>query len=124
MLFTITVETAFNAEHQLTLPDGSCEDLHEHCWKVRAAVSTRALDKMDVVMDFNLLKQHLDGILAPLTGVKLERVEYFVNEGINASAETVARYIYKELAPMLPDNVSLQFTEVMEQAGCWAKYSK
>ena len=127
-MFTITVETEFNASHQLTLPDGSVEDLHEHCWKVRAAVSVEKLDKMDTVMDFHELKRYLDEILAPLAGTNLEEVEYFVDAGINASAETVVRYIYEQLSSKLEgevaDNAALEFAEVMEQADCWAKYEK
>lgn len=123
-MFTITVETTFDATHQLTLPDGSVEELHEHCFKVRAAVSAQTLDKMDTVMDFHLLKQQLDDILAPLVGQNLEEVEYFVDAGINASAETVARYIYERLSPLMADNAALRFAEVMEQADCWAKYEK
>ena len=123
-MFTITVETEFNASHQLTLPDGSVEELHEHCFKVRAAVSAQTLDKMDVVMDFHLLKQQLDEILAPLVGQNLEEVEYFIDAGINASAETVARYIHEQLSPKLADNAALEFIEVMEHPDCWAKYAK
>ena len=123
-MFTITVETEFDAAHQLTLGDGSVEDLHEHCWKVRVAVSAQTLDKMDTVMDFHLLKQQLDEILGPLAGTNLEEVEYFVDAGINASAETVAKYIYEQLSPLMADNATLRFVEVMEQADCWAKYEK
>ena len=127
-MFTITVETAFDAAHQLTLPDGSVEELHSHRWEVRAAVSAEVLDKMDVVMDFHLLKQQLDEILAPLMGQRLERIKYFVDAGINASAETVARYIYEKLSSVLEgevaDNVTLELIEVMEQTDCWAKYEK
>ena len=127
-MFTITVETEFNAAHQLTLPDGTVEDLHEHCFKVRVAVSAETLDKMDVVMDFHLLKQQLDDILAPLVGQNLEEVEYFVDAGINASAETLVRYIYEKLSLVMEggvaDNVALEFAEVMEHPDCWAKYAK
>jgi len=123
-LFTITVETTFKAAHQLRLADGSVEDLHEHCFKVRAAVSGKVLDEIDTVMDFHVLKGQLDEILAPLAGQKLEQVKYFADAGINASAETVARYIYERLADLIVDNVHLEFVEVMEQADCWAKYGK
>ena len=123
-LFTITVETTFNASHQLMLAGGSKEPLHEHDWKVRVSVSTAQLDEAGLVMDFYELKIKIDAALIPLTGKKLEDVPFFADGGINASAETVSQYIYDNLASILPDNVELSFVEVMEQADCWAKHSK
>ena len=123
-MFTITVETIFNAAHQLTLADGSKEPLHEHSWKVRVAVSARQLDETGLVMDFYELKIKIAGVLVALAGKKLEDVPYFAAGGLNASAEAVSQYIYDNLASILPDNVELSFVEVMEQADCWAKYSK
>jgi 6-pyruvoyl-tetrahydropterin synthase len=123
-LFTITVGTIFTASHQLTLADGSKEPLHEHDWKVRVAVSAEQLDGTGLVMDFYELKIKIAAVLVALGGAKLEDVPYFADGGINASAETVSQYIYDKLASILPDNVELSFVEVMEQAGCWAKYSK
>jgi 6-pyruvoyltetrahydropterin/6-carboxytetrahydropterin synthase len=123
-LFTITVEIIFSASHQLTLADGSKEPLHEHDWKVRVAVSAAQLDETGLVMDFYELKIKIAAALVDLAGKKLEDVPYFADGGINASAETVSRYIYEKLAPALPDNVELSFVEVMEQSDCWAKYSK
>jgi 6-pyruvoyltetrahydropterin/6-carboxytetrahydropterin synthase len=123
-LFTITVEIIFSASHQLTLADGSKEPLHEHDWRVRVAVSAAKLDETGLVMDFYELKIKIAAALVDLAGKKLEDVPYFADGGINASAETVSRYIYEKLAPALPDNVELSFVEVMEQSDCWAKYSK
>jgi 6-pyruvoyltetrahydropterin/6-carboxytetrahydropterin synthase len=123
-LFTITVEIIFTASHQLTLADGSKEPLHEHDWKVRVSVCAAQLDEAWLVMDFYELKIKIAAALVDLAGKKLEDVPYFADGGINASAETVSQYIYDNLASILPDNVELSFVEVMEQADCWAKYSK
>ena len=56
-MFTISVETSFNASHQLTLPDGSKEQKHCHNWIVIAEVSRAELDSTGLVMDFNKLKK-------------------------------------------------------------------
>ena len=51
-MFVITVETGFKAWHQLTLVGGEKEDMHEHNWLVRSAVSACALDESGLAMDF------------------------------------------------------------------------
>ena len=120
-MYTITVQTTFKALHQLPLPDGTREPLHEHDWVVRTAVSTDGLDKMGLAIDFNKLKSILDSILAPLNGRKLEEAAAFANTP--ASAELVAKYIYEQVKPWLATGKKLEYVEVMEAQDCWAKYS-
>ena len=122
-MYTITIETSFNAYHQLTLPDGSKEPLHDHQWKLIAAVSSDQLDTMGCVMDFHKLKKIIDKTLSPLTGQTLENLDYFADNSINASAENVAKYIYDIILPQLPQNVRLSYINLMEAPDCWAKYT-
>ena len=120
-MYTITVETKFKAKHQLTLADGSLEELHEHEWIVRAAVSVSKLDKAGLAIDFHNLKKKVEKTTSSLKGVQLESVAHF--QGINASAENVAKYVYDKLQQALANHVKLRYVETGEEPGCWAKYS-
>ena len=121
-MFTVTVENTFAAQHQLIMPDGKVEPLHAHDWIVRTAVSAPKLDKTGLALDFNLLKQKLEKITAPLNDTKLQDLYTF--HGVNPSAENVAKYIFTKLEPLLPANVKLKYVEVCEAPGCWAKFSR
>ena len=121
-MFTISVETHFQALHQLTFPDGSKEPLHRHDWLVTADVSSRSLNDMGLVMDFHQLKTMVDNIVAGFEGTRLDENDYFQQN--SSSAETIAKYIYEELAAVLPKGVELEAVKVFEQPGCSAKFSK
>jgi len=121
-MFTITVENTFTAQHQLTMPDGRTEPLHSHNWIVTTAVSAAKLDKTGLALDFNFLKEKLEKIIAPLRQAKLEELTCF--QGINTSAEYLAKYIFTKLEPLLPANVKLKYIEVCEAPGCRAKFSR
>ena len=121
-MFTIRVTNSFQASHQLTLSDGLKEKLHSHDWEVAVEVSSERLNDMGLVMDFVLLKGIIDGVTDVLEGEKLEEIECFQQHG--SSAEIVAKYIYDEVSPQLPANVSLCAVSVVEAPGCLAKFSK
>jgi len=121
-VFSIAVESSFNASHQLTLPDGSKENLHNHNWLLTVEVSRKTLNKLGLVMDFNILKSKVDNITAGISDTILEQNSVFSNE--NASAENVAFYVYEKLAAVLPEDVTLEAVKVVEEPGCFAAYRK
>jgi 6-pyruvoyltetrahydropterin/6-carboxytetrahydropterin synthase len=121
-MFTISVETHFKASHQLILPDGSKEPLHHHDWAVTADVSSKKLNNMAVVMNFQNLKAVIDNIVAEFDNEALNSVHYFQQN--NPSAENVAGYIFEKLEPKLPKSVRLENVKVVEEPGCLAKFSK
>ena len=121
-MFTITVETTFKAGHQLRLVGGGKEPLHRHDWVVRLAVSAERLDEMGLAVDFEELKAKLEDITAPFQDGQLEKLDYFKTN--NASAETLAKYIFDKIELLLPAQVELEYIEVMEAPGCRAKYSR
>ena len=121
-MFTISVETQFQASHRLVLADGSKESVHSHRWSVTAALSSDKLNSMGLVMDFGRLRAMLDDIVAEFDGRTLEAIGYFQKN--NPSAENVARYIYEKLEPRLPKGVKLHEIKVVEEAGCSAKFGQ
>jgi 6-pyruvoyltetrahydropterin/6-carboxytetrahydropterin synthase len=112
----------FNAQHQLTLGDGTKEPLHHHNWGLTCAVSAYKVDKMGLAFDFNCLKAMLEESVAEFKDTKLEDTTIFKN--INSSAENVAEYVYNRLEKMLDSNVKLEYVEVTEAPHCRARYSK
>ncbi len=121
-MFTISVETHFWASHQLVLPDGSKESVHNHNWSVTANVSSEKLDSMAVVMDFQKLKAMVDNIVAKFDNRELNEIHYFQQN--SPSAENVAKYIYEKLLIKLPKGVKLQSIRIVEEQGCSAKFSE
>ena len=121
-MYTITIENTFSAEHGLTYADGTIEPVHSHDWIVRLAVSTKNLDENGLAIDFYDLNAKLEEVIAPLDGTKLEESGCFKDK--NASAETVAKYIYDKMEQLLPPDVFIEYTEVMEAQNCWAKYCR
>lgn len=121
-MFKISIETHFRASHQLALPDGSKEPLHDHDWVVTADVGSEKLDRMGLVMDFGRLKVTVDNIVSEFDNTPLEKIDYFQQH--NSSAENVAKYIYEKLEPKLPQEVKLLSISVVEEPGCSAKFGK
>jgi len=121
-LFSVSVETHFWASHQLTLPDGSKESLHQHNWVVTADVGSSELNSMGLIMDFRRLKTMVDNIVTDFDNMQLEKLDYFQQN--NSSAEAVARYIYEKLELRLSRGLKLNYIRVVEQPGCSAKFSK
>jgi len=121
-LFAVSVETNFRASHQLTLPDGLKEPLHQHNWMVTADVSSDKLNSMGFVMDFCQLKAMLDNITAEFGDIPLDRIDYFQRN--SSSTEIIAKYIYEKLEPKLPKAVKLNHIRVVEEPGCSAKFGK
>jgi 6-pyruvoyltetrahydropterin/6-carboxytetrahydropterin synthase len=121
-LFTISVETGFRASHQLTLPDGSKEPLHEHDWRVVAQAGSDKLNAMGLVMDFHHLRDLLDSVLSQFQDTAMEQHPCFARN--NSSAENVAKYVYTSVEGRLPSGVRLQKIKVVEEPGCAAKFTK
>jgi len=122
-VFTVIVETVFFAGHQITFADGTVENLHEHEWVVRAAVESAELDEQGFAVDFIWLKGELETITNGLVAARLEEHQYFVEAGINASAENVAKYIFDKLSSLVKGAIKLAYVEVQESPGCLAKYT-
>ena len=119
--YTLFVDMAFTAQHQLSFENGVQEPLHEHDWKVCVAVSSEQLDKDELVIDFGELKCMTESILRGFQRQRLESLGIFENR--NVSAEMLARTLCDQLAPKLPDTVRLVFIEITEAPGCRARYT-
>ena len=121
-MFTIRVETHFQASHRLMLPGGLMEPAHDHDWLVTVDVSSDKLDKMGLVMSFQKLRAMMDETVCDFDHTALDTIGYFQRN--NSSAENVAKYIYERLQSKLPEGVRLQSVRVVEEPGCSATFGE
>lgn len=121
-MFEIGTRMHFDAAHCLRGYEGKCERLHGHRFHVEAVVAAETLGPVGIAFDFVHLKRLLGAICEELDHSYLNDLPAFREE--NASSETLARYIYRRLAPSLPKPVHLRSVTVWESPECWARYSE
>lgn len=119
-MFEVSVEARFTATHQVRMPDGQLEPLHEHVWVVRATYAGAELDADGLLVDFAAVRARLAEVLRPLHGQNLNRVAVLADQP--PSAEVVARYIARHLPASLDERARLRGVEVEEEPGCRARY--
>ena len=95
-MYTLKVEGAFEAAHQLPDYPGKCASLHGHNWVVEAVVKGRELDKLGMLVDFKTVKKALNNVLDRYDHRFLNELVPF-NTGVNPTAENLARIIFTEL---------------------------
>lgn len=95
-MYTLKVEGAFEAAHQVTGYPGKCARLHGHNWVVEAVVKGDKLDELGMLVDFKYAKKALNGVLDRFDHRFLNELEPF-NAGVNPTAENLARIIFAEL---------------------------
>ena len=95
-MYTLKVEGAFEAAHQLPDYPGKCARLHGHNWVVEAVVKGREVDKLGMLVDFKTVKKALNNVLDRYDHRFLNELVPF-NTGVNPTAENLARIIFTEL---------------------------
>ena len=98
-MYELKVITNFSAAHQLKNFDGACEGLHGHNWKIEVCVTSDVLNKAEIVVDFRVLKQHVNAVIAGLDHKFLNDLEPFKDQ--NPSSENIARYVAEQLSLLL-----------------------
>ncbi len=102
-------ETSISAAHLLRGYNGECSHLHGHNWRVQVTVKASALDELGMVIDFKMLDKHIKTIAEQLDHHFINEVSPF--DTINPTSETLAAFIFKELAARI-DNERLAVFEV------------
>jgi len=121
MMHRLCVESVLRMTHALRLYDGVQEPMHAHTWRIAVQVSSRDLDEIGAVMDFNELKRHIDAVLAPLEGQTLNDLPLFA--GRNASSEAVAAHIFEAIGPRLPRRVELDQVTILRDEAITATFT-
>ncbi len=121
-MYTLQVESEFASAHQLREYRGKCENLHGHNWRVLARVQGTELDGTGMLMDFGILKHRLRELTESLDHRFLNETSPF--DGINPTSENLAKYLYEQLALLLPPGVTPQSVTVYESPTSSATYSR
>ncbi len=118
-MFRLRTKTDFDAAHFLEGYEGKCKRMHGHLWVVEVFVIGETLDEIGFVMDFGDIKTALKAIINHLD-------HYVLNERVpemgNPTCENVAKYIYNELKPAIPEAGELEKVRVWETPRSWAEY--
>lgn len=121
MMFEVAVESCFRASHAVRLPTGEMEPIHEHDWQVSVVFAGATLNGDGMLVDFEVVRERLSAILAPLRGTNLN--DHPALGGKPASAERVARLIFESLDHANWSEATLHRVTVREAPGCAATFS-
>ncbi len=118
--YELRVRADFSASHQIRLPDGKMEPLHEHSWRVDLFVEGDTLDENGLLMDFADLNRRLTDITDGLNQSCLNGHAAFAAHC--PTTERLARFIHDTLAPGLPEPIRITKVRVHETPDCAAAY--
>jgi 6-pyruvoyltetrahydropterin/6-carboxytetrahydropterin synthase len=121
MKYEITVLSHFSGAHRLRYLHGKCEGLHGHNWKIEATVASNRLNRQGIVIDFKILKDHLEKVLKTLDHAYLNDLPYFSMK--EPSSENIAKYIFDRLKGALKkNNATLKKVTAWESETSYATY--
>ena len=135
-MYTLSVESHFDAAHRLSNYEGACSRLHGHRWVVKLEIESDTLNEWGAVLDFKEIKSLLDKELDLLDhrtildtndpeNKKLALPEdWVVWFGGNPTAENLAYYLYMRLEFEIKKLGSkLKTLTVFETPTSYAEYS-
>lgn len=113
-MYELTVESAFEAAHLIKNYPGKCANLHGHNWIVEVIVQGEKLNELGILVDFKILKEKLNQILAELDHKYLNELEIFAEQ--NPTAENLAKEIFDEfsMADIFNDDTKLKAVKIQE----------
>ncbi|MBP2644781.1 MAG: queD [Firmicutes bacterium] len=111
-MYELTTIVEFEAAHRLEGYSGKCARLHGHNWQVEVTVAGTQLDKLGMLIDFRVLKQHVNSIIEQLDHYYLNELDAF--KDWNPSAENIAKYIYQQLNGQFAQNIKVKQVKVWE----------
>ena len=122
-MYTLRVEGAFEAAHRVVDYPGKCDRLHGHNWVVEAAFRGTQLDDLGMLIDFKVAKKALAAVLDDYDHYYLNDIPPF-SEGVNPTAENLARIIYERLAARAGTGAELAALTVWESPKSSVTYTK
>lgn len=97
--YNLKVLIEFSAAHALRGYVGDCARLHGHNWKIEAEINTTHLNEIGIAVDFKEIRKSMKEIADTLDHQYLNEIPPF--DTLNPTAENVAAWFYKQLAPMI-----------------------
>lgn len=112
-MYKLNVTSQFSAAHQLKGYEGACKNLHGHNWKVRVGILCEKTDDIGMTIDFGIVKEIMENILARLDHSLLNDHDCFAEE--NPTSENIAQYLYVQFKSRLTEqNCQVADVEVWE----------
>ncbi|HEC25163.1 MAG TPA: 6-carboxytetrahydropterin synthase QueD [bacterium] len=125
-MYELKVTSGFSSAHALKGYNGKCENIHGHNWQVELITVSDMLNDIGLVIDFKLLKKYLNEIMEMLDHKFINEIDFL--NGLNPSAENIARLIYEEFEKKIKVgkyvNISVKRINVYETASSMASYYK
>ncbi len=98
-MFAIGIVAQFEAAHRLKGDFGPASRVHGHTYRVEVEVSGGELQPDGTLFDIGTLRPWVDETVATLNYQNLDELPAFADR--NTTAEAVAHYIWRSLAPRL-----------------------
>ncbi len=122
-MFTLCVKDSFSAAHRLIGYEGKCEELHGHNFTVEAFFSGEKLADNGLLVDFKILKTHLQNILETLDHKYINEIPFFSER--SSSAEYIAMYVFQEMEKRIKEpGISVKSIRIWESEKAYASYEK
>lgn len=124
-MFQVCVRAHFDAAHFIRGYDGDCAKLHGHRWDVEVCISGNQLDSLGMLIDFKEVKQTIRKTFQSLDHSLLNDLTPFGPQGVNPTAENLARFLFLEFKRdlRLNDN-NLAWVKVYESPDTWAIFKE
>ena len=122
-MYHLSIKEEFVAQHFLTVPDcGSENILHSHVYALEVLLQGKELDEHGYLVDIDLVKGSMDGILNRFRDHSLNDDEAFA--GLNPSIEHFSRIVCEALKTDLQrTNLNHITVKIWEDQSCWASYA-
>lgn len=119
-MYRVNIIRTFESAHFLRNYKGKCENIHGHNYRVEVTGVCEYLGDDGLSVDFTVLHAETDRVLKTIDHTLLNDHPHFKTH--NPSSECIARFLYDEIAPMLPETLLLEKVRVWENDVQWAEY--
>lgn len=120
-MFEVIVEQPFSAAHYLKDYPGKCAKVHGHNYRVQITIEGEELDKLGMLVEFEVIKQALKPWIDQFDHGFLNEIPPF--DQINPSAENLAKHFYTEVTRAIEGSTArVSYVRVFETEKCSAAY--
>ena len=118
-MYEIGVVAQFEAAHRLVGDFGPAARMHGHTYRLEVIVRGERLDGLNVLYDIGRLREEVDALAGRLSYRDLNEAPGL--EGVNTTAEAMARFCWEALAPGLAGGgLASLVVRVWESPQVWA----
>lgn len=121
-MYIASIRTTFSAAHYIKGYEGNCAQQHGHNYRVEVHVASPTVNDTGLSVDFRKLKHMAVEVVAELDHHMLNDLPFFAEN--NPTAENIARYIFEQIEPKLPEHLSLHCIRIWETDDYVVEYRK